>query len=160
MSQHQYTDNRLNARVFNDSLNSIQSRLFALEDEPLDMMEECLRLSLLALLSTTLQLPSRKTSASHFKLRFQRLCLQLWRSSSTTEHIIFWILMVGLVSVFEEDELWLINIWQNLPSSILPWDGAKLELQNFIWVGCLHDELGRKAFTALASRLQSVPGTE
>ena len=156
MAQHKHTEFRLNARMFNDSLNSIQSRLFALEDEPLDVMEECLRLSLLALLSTTLQLPSRKTSASHFKLRFQRQCLQLWKSGSTMEHIIFWILMVGLVSVFEEDELWLVNIWQNLSLSRLPWDEAKLELKNYIWVECLHDELGRKGFTALASRLQSV----
>jgi hypothetical protein len=151
MTKHVSPHDRMDLQAFNNTLDSVQSRLLFLENQRLSATDECIRLAAIAILSTTLQLPRRKASASHFRARYQKSCQQLWAADHGRHGLVFWALMVGLVSVFEPHEPWLLHIWRELPISWLSWSEATTTLQKHIWIGFLHDELGEKAFASCQS---------
>lgn len=147
---------------FRASLSSIQSRLLRLR-YPIDdneVLSEGLRLGILAFLShLTLQLPVQR------RLPHPSLCEQIRRAycrvltedrlrvGRDMEDLLFWLLIVGTMSVLDQEEEWLRTIWSNaMVNRPCDWKQARQRLGRVIWVSCIHDEPGEKIFATMIRR--------
>ncbi|KAM5358278.1 hypothetical protein ACJZ2D_015436 [Fusarium nematophilum] len=147
VNAHHEQKTRLSAELFQPALSSCQTRLLLLKDS-LDPLSQWLCLGILAFLTTMFRLPGRK-------LQYPHLASQLHRSCETTDArpqaLLFWFLIVSAVAV----EPWLHGTWKRIVNPDLSWDDARVRLQRVMWIGCIQDELGRQAFSAMQAAHQA-----
>ena len=142
------------------ALSSIQSRLLRLDGELVDTLSECIRLAMLAFLTTTFQVPGERRVLPYGPLAvgFRDSCRAVDASVPDIRDIFFWVLMVGAISVLAvdgpdgPDEPWLLPKWDIVSGPEGSWEAARDRLHAVMWVDCFHDELGREAFTKLTAR--------
>ncbi|KAF9881803.1 hypothetical protein CkaCkLH20_00949 [Colletotrichum karsti] len=142
---------RLDGLLFQDSLGSIQTRLVKLQNG-LEASDECIRLGMLAFLSTTMQIPGGKFPYAYLTDKFRNSCKTFIMRTPARERLMFWLLVVGSISVFEPDEPWLVSILAGLAAPQLSWEEARSRLQDVMWIDGLHEKMGLSAFSELMHR--------
>ena len=150
INTHTGDDVQLNGAMFQSVLVSIQRRLLWLRYESEEGWSECLRLGMLALLTTTFQLPGRKIAYDNLATQYRTACRGVKTSTPTTQTLLLWVLMIGAVSVFDPEEQWLRAKWKKAAASEGSWVELKQRLQSVIWLNGIHDEPGRCACLSLA----------
>ncbi|OHE94325.1 hypothetical protein CORC01_10372 [Colletotrichum orchidophilum] len=150
INQHLACNSLLDGSLFQDSLGSIQTRLIRLQDQIDTPSDECLRLGMLAFLSTTLQIPGGKLPYKYLTESLKNICQPLVIQTLMNERITLWLLMVGAISVLEADEAWLWPLWLNLGVRQLSWENARSRLQSVMWIDRLQGALGQAAWAKLA----------
>lgn len=154
----------LDSYMFQASCESIWSQLLNLKESLQDVMSECLRLGLLAVLTTiVLRVPDDRTiRGSRAKLypymadRFRTACLAT-ELTPKLGVLMFWLLAVGAMSVLDVDEEgWLVEKWretvETVPKVKVGWEDAKECLEGVVWVEDIHDEVGRQIYTELMKK--------
>ncbi|KAK5700215.1 hypothetical protein LTR17_023124 [Elasticomyces elasticus] len=146
--------------LFQHWLASVQNRLLLLECDPDNPMSESLRLGLLAFLSTTIQVPGGCMTYPSFASTYGRA----WRAveAPTPEHqlLLLWLLIVGAMSVLDVSEPWVKLGWTESALAGLAWEEVRYRLEKVLWVNCIHDGLGRRAFAALSCQYSNRRATE
>jgi hypothetical protein len=139
---------QMDASVFQAATHSIQSRLLELQDMVGSGIAECLRLGMLAVLTTTFRLPRRKMPHAYLasKLRIAFQDASLIRPES--RDILFWVLMMSVIAVFDVGEPWIPIVW-NVIANKGSWYETKQGFQRLIWITCIHDEVGQNTFMQL-----------
>lgn len=129
---------RFTAPCFQSSINALQSRLIQLQDleEPL---QELVRLSLLALLTTVYRRPGFRTPYAWVSRKISALYAQVAPLMDDILHL--WVLVVATISVIVPTESWLQEAWKNI---VVPadWVEMKSALMSVLWIECVHDQAG------------------
>jgi hypothetical protein len=145
------SNRRLRDTEFQNFTCSIQYRLLQLQSTLDDILGECLRLAMLAFLTTTFQIPGTKVRYQYLASRFRECCRAVEAATPQLQDLMLWLLMVGTISVYGVDEPWLRERWQaDVPG--LVWPEARRRLQEIMWIDAIHDEPERYAFEAMSHR--------
>ncbi|KAI3544483.1 hypothetical protein CTAM01_03162 [Colletotrichum tamarilloi] len=105
---------------------------------------------MLAFLSTTLQIPGGQFPYNYLTESLRNLCDTTANKTIGDENILFWLLMVCAISVFEAEEAWLRPLWLKSGVERLSWVSARSRLQGVMWIDRLQGELGSKIWAKLA----------
>lgn len=146
---------RWESNSFQNVVNSIQSRLLQLPSTPEQPLSECLRLGMLAFLTTTFAMPGRRIPYTFLANRLQDL-FDSSRDEALDEHqtVCLWALLVGAVSVLDIEQDWVLEAWRScVPAPEISWKEARVRVSSVMWIDCIHDELGRKTFQQLSGPL-------
>ncbi|KAF2003791.1 hypothetical protein P154DRAFT_486527 [Amniculicola lignicola CBS 123094] len=138
----------MDAESFQNAVHSIQSRLLALQGDNRGGIGECMRLGMLAVLTTTFRMPSRKMPHAYLA---SRLRATLETTSATTpgsRMVLTWVLLMSIVAVFEANESWISHLWCTLVRQ-QKWEAMEAMMEQLIWIRCIHDEPGNQAFMQL-----------
>jgi hypothetical protein len=139
------SNRRLRDTEFQNFICSIQYRLLQLQSTLDGTLGECLRLAMLAFLTTTFQIPGTKVQYPYLASRFRECYCVVEAATSQLQNLVLWLLTVAAISVYGVDEPWLRERWQvDVPS--LVWPEARRRLQEIMWIDAIHDEPGRYAF--------------
>ncbi|KAH0425525.1 hypothetical protein CcaCcLH18_10908 [Colletotrichum camelliae] len=147
VNNHLANNSRLDGVLFQDCLGSVQARLVHLQGDLEDASDECLRLGMLAFLSTTLQIPGGKFPYAYLAATFRMACQNFITLTPVHEQLLFWMLIVGSTSVFEPDEPCLRPLWLKLAHPRLSWHEARSNLQTIMWIDSMHGTMGQSAFS-------------
>ncbi|CAI0645160.1 unnamed protein product [Colletotrichum noveboracense] len=147
VNNHLANNSRVDGLLFQDCLGSVQARLVHLQGDLEDASDECLRLGMLAFLSTTLQIPGGKFPYAYLAAKFRMACKNFIIRTPVHEKLLFWMLIVGSISVFEPDELSLRSVWFTLAYPKLSWHEARSTLQTIMWIDSMHGTMGQSAFS-------------
>jgi hypothetical protein len=165
INSHWSQNELLQSSAFQPFQDSIQSRLLTLKDSLGDTTSECLRLGLLAfLVVTTFRVPDNRSIRANKARPYPYLtnglreaCFTIEPSTPRLSSLVFWLLTVGAMSVFDlEDEDWLVLKWtevsKSLPGVRLGWEDARIHLESLLWVRRVHDDLGRETYLKLMNK--------
>ena len=145
------TNKKVKDIEFLNFLYSTQYRLLQLQLAPSNILGECLRLAMLAILTTAFQTPGTKARYPFLADKYRDCCCALDCANPRVSDMVIWFLMIGSVSLYDTDEHWLQERWlQAVPQS--SWLEARENLRRYIWVGRIHDEIGSRAFDLLSQR--------
>lgn len=137
-----------------------QYRLFQLAGGLDDIVGECLRVAMLTFLATTFQVLGSRIRYEHVTNRFRVLCCAIETSTQQLQELMFWMLMVGTMVLFDHDEPWLCEIWRFL---VLPltrgqeWVDVQGRLQSFIWINVSNESIGKQTFEKMRRNLGQTP---
>ena len=140
----------LPAMEFQDRICSIQYRLLGLQGNLESTISEALRLGMLALLATTIQVPGAGLRYPYLSRRFQKCCGAIETSEPHLRNLMLWFLTVGAISLFGAAEPWLRERWRAEVPSQTTWEEARLRLKGMMWIDTIHDEPGQSAFERLS----------
>ena len=128
---------------------SAQYRLLRLQGSLDTILAECLRLTMLAFLASTFQIPGTKLHYPYLA-RCWRDCLCALEVAQLDHREMFlWMMMMGATSVFTEDATWLRDRWEAVAPPQMAWDEARGQLKAFLWIDAIHDRRGLQSFDAL-----------
>lgn len=155
----------LDYTAFEPFYSSILRRLLALQSCLQDTTSECFRLGLLAFLAiSTFRVPNTTPTNANNARQFAYLtrsyrdtCRTLEPVTPQLSALIFWLLTLGAISVFDvEDEEWLVEKWnqvaKSLPGARLGWEDARVHLEGLLWIRGAHDDIGKKVYKKLIER--------
>jgi hypothetical protein len=139
--------------------NSISRRLLELKAFPLNSISECFRLGLLAFLaSATFRSPKAAPHAhgqfAYLTENYRQKCRSIDLSTPHISTLLFWLLTIGAISVFDiDEEVWLVKKWNavtmTIPGIRLAWEDARSHLETVLWIRDAHEEIGKKAYQRL-----------
>ncbi|KAH8896550.1 hypothetical protein GQ53DRAFT_838128 [Thozetella sp. PMI_491] len=147
---------------FTNILCSVQFRLIELDGNLNDTLAECLRLVLLALLTTTFTIPGSETRYPFLARRLTE-CIDLVNVSSPenqNQQLMMWVLIIHAISLTGIDNAWMTQKWRSYVSRDLTWTEARERLKEILWVDFIHDKLGEYAFEMLQGRGGPSLGTQ
>lgn len=133
--------------TFHHSIHSIQSRLLELDGHLPDHVAECVRLGMLALLTTTFRLPGPKIRYTYLHKRLAEQLQAVRPETVSARKMVFWSLMMGMVAIFELDEVWLRGVWDRVRGEETEWNEVRQGLKSAIWIDFIHDEPGKGVFS-------------
>lgn len=151
------------ASDFHASVMSIQYQLFDLHNKLHDITSELIRVAMLASLTTTFQVLGTRIKHEYLTNRLRELCRAVEVSTEQLQHVMFWVLMVGTVAVFDTEEPWLREKWR---LNVLPvtremqWKDAKRLLKTFIWIDAFNERAGMAVFDKMVQDLGDVSKKE
>lgn len=117
-----------------------------------DNLAECLRLAMLALIASTVQVSGTEIRYPYLAKCFRERCDAMGTSTSSTKDLMLWFLMLGALSVFGTEEGWLLERWRLEVSSQTTWGDARRRLKEIMWIDAIHDQPGKHAFEKLNRR--------
>jgi hypothetical protein len=138
---------------------SIQYRILRLQDKLSSILDESVRLAMLAFLTTTFQVAGQRARYFHLERRFREFCRAT--GAEAPSEVTLWLLLVGAMAVFHmdsEDAVWMAESWRAHIPAEWDWDEGHKRLREFPWIGILHDEAGRVAFDALCRKARDSDG--
>ncbi|KJY00154.1 hypothetical protein TI39_contig340g00021 [Zymoseptoria brevis] len=123
---------RHNPAGFQWQLNSLQSRLFCLEGQLMNPIEELLRLALLALMTTTFRAPGYIISYRWIAAKVEDAYKESGIGSIPQCHALHvWTLMVAAFTVTGTSALWIRKAWQDTTGGSL-WTEVRSHLQRIV----------------------------
>jgi hypothetical protein len=144
------------ASDFHAGFMSIQYRLFELHNKLEDITSEWIRVAMLASLTTTFQVLGSRIKYEYLTKRLRELCCAVEVSTDQLRRVMFWVLMVGRVALFDGGEAWLREKWrlEVLPlTRELQWKDAKGLLKEFIWIDACNEKAGIAVFDKMMQDL-------
>lgn len=142
----------LSPLTFQPVFSSIQARLLYLRKLLDDPLSQCLCLGTLACLTITYRLPGRKLSYPYLASEMRKYCESINDAGDELRDLVFWLVIVCGIAVFEPDERWMRETWAQVAEPEMSWGDARERLQKVVWIGCIQDELGKQTFRALATQ--------
>ena len=149
ISHHSRNNTRLSGDVFQESISSIQFRLLRIKPSDDHETDECLRLGMLAFLSTTFRVPGRRVPYSYLTKQLRASCRRLEPHTPEMKELLVWLIVMGSISVLEPEEPWLRAKWNTLATPRMSWNDLSHVLEDVLWIGCIHDEPAITAFEKL-----------
>jgi hypothetical protein len=152
-SSHRSTPpEKLDGAIFRGWMYSIQNRLLVLADSIFDnTIDELLVVGMLLFLSTAFRLPEKRNTPHAYAIdRLQRLFTDARPSNPAKAGMYTWCIMIGAISVLDVNETWVRGAWRKIGGdAVKTWETTKSRLQDVLWIECLHDLRGEKAFQML-----------
>ncbi|KPM41160.1 hypothetical protein AK830_g5428 [Neonectria ditissima] len=149
INEHVGSNVLFSGNAFQTAVSSIQTRLLGLQESLNDTVAEALRLGMLAFLSTTFQVPGHKVPYKYLSNQLRISCHAIEPSTPELRDILFWLLMMGLISALDVDEVWVRSKWALACGLTSSWAQARERLQTVMWLDCIHEQEGRRLFAKL-----------
>lgn len=143
------SNSRLSGDKFQHPLATIQSRLLELDNEVNSITSECLRLGMLAFLTTMYQLPGHRLPYNHLNNRFRTSLRAMEPSTPELQTLTTWLVIIGLITVWDAEEPWLRAIWDNIGLESSWAEVHRNILCRFFWIPSIHNMPGKRAFDKL-----------
>ncbi|KAI8631890.1 hypothetical protein F5Y19DRAFT_422438 [Xylariaceae sp. FL1651] len=137
-----FTNSRLSRELLLDTMTSVMYRLLYLRFTPASL-NEVVRLSLLAFCSGVFiqwqqGIPMGPT---YFPISFQE-SLAHFRRADDLPYFMLWVLMVGAMAVFSEDDNMWLRPWLKTNMKLCgvdSWNGMRAILHSFLWIDMVHE---------------------
>jgi len=117
-----------------------------------NVLNEIVRLGMLAFLTTVFQTPGIKVRYPYLADRVKDGCYNITNrgmANLRSRDLLRWVLIVGAVAVFGIEEKWLRECWRASAERGESWEEVRRGLQGIMWIDAIHDEVGRQAFEEL-----------
>jgi hypothetical protein len=143
---------RLRDTEFQNIICSTQYRLLRLQGTLDNIISECLRLAMLAFLTTTFQVPGMKFRHPYLARRFRECCRAVEAATPQLRDLMLWLLTIGAISVYDVvDEPWLHERWKiDVPD--VEWPEARRRMKEIMWIDIIHDEPAKYIFKMMSRR--------
>jgi hypothetical protein len=143
------TKTPVDGTLLRQSLGYIHSNLLGLEDRLTRPLSRCLRLGMMAFLSTTFRLPD--FSIQHYSYTLVGKLQISYETVKASEPNLLptldiWLTLVLLISAENSIELDTITGWEINSAYEWSWHEARRHLKQVMWIELIHDRLGRVAF--------------
>ncbi|KAI1842911.1 hypothetical protein JX266_010929 [Neoarthrinium moseri] len=149
MNEASMTKHKRREAEFQSVICSIQYRLIQLQGAMENILDECLRLAMLAFLSTTFQVSGKSFQYPYLAKRFCECCLAIEAARQPARDLMLWLLTVGAIALYGTNELWLQQRWiDDVPE--IDWGEARRRLKNVIWLDAFHDKPGQRVFETMS----------
>lgn len=148
LNQNEISGTTMGADLFQQAIHSIQTRLLALQDLLGSGVAECMRLGMLEVLTTTFRLPNRKMPHAYLASQLRTALQATAATTPGLRTMLTWVLLMSVIAVFEASEPWIARLWLTLVDE-QSWDEMRGVMQRLIWIRCIHNEPGQKAFMQL-----------
>lgn len=151
-SYHDMHESDLHAGIW-----AAQYQLFQLQGAIHNVFGECLRMAMLAFLTTTFRVLGVRIKYEYAANQFRHLCCAIESSTQRPRHLMFWVLMIGTIAFFDEEQPWLRERWR---SDVLPltqgleWTDARRQLQDYIWINACNDVHGKLIYEKMRLTLE------
>ncbi|EMC97795.1 hypothetical protein BAUCODRAFT_404201 [Baudoinia panamericana UAMH 10762] len=155
INEHFESGSLLHCSVVQDWLVRIQSRLLQISYDT-STFSELLRLGMLAYLTAAFRLAGRRLEYECLGARFRECCHATLSQMATVagqQTLVFWIIIVGAMSLLSSNEEWLLEIYRKVQIHET-WDAAQEMLERVMWIRLIHDRAGRAAFVGLNNELR------
>jgi hypothetical protein len=154
-NQHYYEKTPINASFVQQGFGFVHSSLLDLRNQLWDSLSECLRLGMIAFLTTTFRVPGLKVQHYYSNLadEFQRCYTSAKASHRNLQEyteIDTWLSMICIMSAVNEDP----GTWKTCAATAtqaLSWSDMRRRLKKVMWIDSFHDDLGEKAFQRFMS---------
>jgi hypothetical protein len=155
-NKHYYDKTPVDGMFIRQCLGFVHSSLIELEGRLENKLSECLRLGMMAFLATTFRLPE-----SHEQYYCKSLANKLQLSYATVKAstpdlqktIDIWLILVLLISTNDIDEPYICASWVATAARGSSWKETCRHLKQVMWIDSVHDDLGKRAFEALKTRI-------
>jgi hypothetical protein len=127
------TASPVSIELFQSVIHSVQSRLWALQDGFQDDVQECLRLGMLGMLTTTFRLPGRQVPYTHLANQMRQHLRRVHAYTQLSKEIIFWALIMSIIAMFEVED-WMRDVWRRVAKKETSWEDAKARLEGVLWM--------------------------
>ncbi|RYP29727.1 hypothetical protein DL767_006602 [Monosporascus sp. MG133] len=148
---------RMLTEIYLDTMASVVYRLIYMSFE-VGSADEAMRLGLLAF-STSVFLQWKQLGRSYTHLASTyRDSLARIGPSHLPPHLLLWLFMAGVVSVFEAADIESLKpwLWANIDlNRIDSWSDMEGVLRTFMWIGLVHDQLGRGLFNSTLLKVRT-----
>ena len=91
-----------------------QYRLLQLHGTLQHLITECMRVAMLAFLTTTFRVLGSRVAYRCAADQLRNLCCTIEISTDQMRRLMFWVLMIGLIAFFDHDEQWLSEKWRDV----------------------------------------------
>ncbi|KAF1998496.1 hypothetical protein P154DRAFT_621637 [Amniculicola lignicola CBS 123094] len=143
---------KFHGNCFQKLISHLQYRIQHIERTLKHHVDELVCLGMLCILTTSFKIPKRKIPYTYLQDRI-RVAFEHPETSPLIRlnpSAVFWVVMMGLVSVVDLDEGWVREAWGLFKvQKDAGWATARRGLMEMVWIECLHDRLGEKAYTRL-----------
>lgn len=133
-----------------NTMASVMYRLFAMHDLVHSGLDGALRLGLLGFCSGVfVQWAKVRIPYQHLSHLYRECLWHLRNTGQATPHAILWLLFIGHIFIFRaESELWLVPwICDAIQAcGLKTWGEVQVVLHNYMWIGCVHDKVGKAIF--------------
>lgn len=154
INEHAKANQRLENQVFLEAVSSIQHRILHLPSMSHDCTADCLRLGMLAYLTTAFRvLGGTRRPYRHLAAQFKTQIQALQSKTAFEADILCWTVMVGVICLLDTKPPWLIAIWRVVIKQCPTWTELRDRLHNVMWIGIIHDKPGEIAFDELTGQV-------
>ncbi|KAH7081276.1 hypothetical protein BKA63DRAFT_503502 [Paraphoma chrysanthemicola] len=137
-----------NPAIFQDDLASLQSRLMSLADLVTTPIEQLVRLTMLAMLTTTFHIPGRKVPYTWVVEQLRDNYIAAGSEVRRDKSLLLWVLMTVLITVAGPNETWIQDAWTHIDTT-LTWTDVKERLLRVMWIELVHDKPGEVVYQQL-----------
>ncbi len=134
--------------VIHGTMISVMYRLFGMSFAA-GSIDEVVLLGLLAF-SHHIFLQWQNIKLAHYPfIATYRKCIQSFNlAGETTCQLKLWLLVVGAISMFRSDEVWLCDVLRNQAQRchVTSWKGMQEILKSFMWISLLDDQPGQHVY--------------
>lgn len=148
LNQAHATKRKRTAAEFQKVICSIQYRLIQLQGSVEDILSECVRLAMLAVITTTFQVSGSRLQYPYLAKRLKERCFALEISTTESQDFMLWVLIIGVIALYGTEEEWLRRRWQGVVS-VTTWPEARSRLKQIMWINAIHERPGNRAFQIL-----------
>lgn len=135
---------------FQAVLTSLQSRLIHLRSHLSSPVEELVRLTMLAFLTTTFKAPGRKIPYGWVSEQLEMVYKEslVWIQSDLTLRL--WVLVTAGFTVSAPDAIWLKEAWGEVSAETIgSWENVRAHLLRVMFIELIHEKPGMWAFQEL-----------
>lgn len=131
-------------------LTSLQTRLICLGDVVTQPIEELVRLAMLAMLTTTFQLPGRRIPYAWVVEQLRTMYITAGSEITQDKSLILWVLLTASITVARTHDTWIRDA---LKTSIagLEWENVQAHVSRVMWIEIVHNKPGQKAYDRLSN---------
>ncbi|KAH8667036.1 hypothetical protein BX600DRAFT_436407 [Xylariales sp. PMI_506] len=151
-------DQKLPQARFQQQVCRLQYRLLHLQGKLESILDECLRLAMLAYLTTTFQIPFNEVRYPHLAKQLRTCYSAIEVADNRLQHLALWLLTIGAISLYGLQDPWLRERWRIDIPQRLNWDEAKETLHTYPWIDSIHGSLAESAFHVLQYGIDLGPG--
>jgi hypothetical protein len=140
---------RYNPAFFQGDLTSVQSRLMHLGDLLKNPVEQLVRLTILAFMTTTFKLPGREIPYNWVVEQLSNNYKKVVGGSVRRDiSLLLWVLVTAAFTLTGAQEKWVRDAWAKVDPR-LDWAAVKNHLMRVMWIEIIHDGPGKMAYQQL-----------
>lgn len=143
-----------NPEVCRPDLTSLQTRLICLADVVTQPIEELVRLAMLAMLTTTFQLPGRRIPYAWVVEQLRTMCITAGSEIRQDKSLLLWVLLTASITVARTHDTWIRDALKTAVAG-LEWKDVQAHVSRVMWIGLVHDKPGQKAYERLSQAKSS-----
>lgn len=134
--------------IFQNDLTSLQTRLILLAELVTEPIEEMVRLTMLAVLTTTFRYPGRKIPYDWVVRQLELKYIAAGSEVLQEKSLMIWVLLISSFTVSDVHSTWIRDAW-SVAASGLKWADVKAHVLRVVWIEIVHNKPGQTAYEQL-----------
>ena len=131
-------------------LSSLQTRLICLADAVTQPIEELVRLVMLAMLTTTFQLPGRRIPYAWVIEQLRTMYTTVGSEMRQDKSLLLWVLLTASITVARTHDTWIRDALKTAVAG-LEWKDVQAHVSRVMWIEIVHNKPGKKTYDRLSN---------